>query len=1177
MNDTRIVDLFQVRERFLRSVHLERDFADPKALNGYILTPQAEKYIQLLIDGLPSDSGRRAWRITGDFGAGKSSFALLVAHLFSEKSTKIPVHLRQVVNVKQNSSQRPRLLPVLVTGSREPLSTALIRALSRDLQNICGRGRQPGIIDKLKNAIDVESTRGIADETVTTLITQASNYVVESGKASGLLIILDELGKFLEFAAIHPDRQDVFLLQRLAEEAARSGRVPVFIIGLLHQGFSAYADNLSQTAQREWEKVAGRFEELFFNQPLEQIAGLVGEALNLSLKALPKGLGKVARAAMLDTIKLGWYGAPAVTENLLTNSTRLYPLHPTVLPVLVQLFSRFGQNQRSLFSFLISNEPCGLIEFAQTPVQKGEFYNLHHLYDYTRSTFGHRLGLQSYRSHWNLIESLIDSFPTDEVVELRILKTVGLLNLIDINSLLATEDAIVLAVASEAEGISAGHVRRAIKKLHREKRMLHYRGASGGYCLWPHTSVNLDLAYEKAVRALGQNPPQHVSPLIQSYLETRPLVARRHYIETGNLRHFDVHFSPVEKLDEAIKFDYEKSDGRIVIALCESHQEHKTALQFAQLKELKRMPEVLFAIPNPLGVLGKLFQEVQRWEWVSANTPELNNDSYAREEVSRQLANARQSLEKRVQSLVGLQRFAGTTELQWFYRGEKLGLENNRGLLEYLSEICSKVYELAPKVHNELINRREPSSAANGARTRLLQGIFCASSEPYLGMNPDKKPPEMAIYLSLLENGGVHRKEGDSFKLYMPDSERDKCNFRPALQRIGQILEARADSRTKVSDLMVELRKPPYGVRDGLSPILIALFAAINEQHIAFYDNGMFMREMAGLDIMRLTKVPDLFEIQYCKVAGVRSELFKQLFQILGQQFPNNLKPLNIKVMGERIHILDVVRPLCVFAAQLPAYTIKTKRLSATSIAVRSALLNAREPATLLFRDLPVACGFSAITSDSLPEVVEGIVEALKCSLEELRLAYLKLHERMNNALSEFFGVPDSINTLRKTLYSRADNILSNITELRLKGFCLQLIDFGLPETEWLDSLGSFVTGLPPQKWQDIDEEKFVQELELLVARFKRVESITLQRKKPATGLTAVRVAITNLDGTEIDDVIYVSQGEEKEIARIEAEVTKLLVRTKRVGLAATALAFGKALAQIENPTKNYGRASKGE
>lgn len=109
-----------------------------------------------------------------------------------------------------------------------------------------------------------------------------------SGKADGLVIILDEMGKFLEFAALHPDRQDIYLLQMLAEAASRSGDTPIFVVGLLHQGFHAYAEQLALTTQKEWDKVAGRYEEILFNQPLEQTTALVANALNIRREKLPR-------------------------------------------------------------------------------------------------------------------------------------------------------------------------------------------------------------------------------------------------------------------------------------------------------------------------------------------------------------------------------------------------------------------------------------------------------------------------------------------------------------------------------------------------------------------------------------------------------------------------------------------------------------------------------------------------------------------------------------------------------------------------------------------------------------------------------------------------------------------------------------------------------------------------
>ena len=87
-------------------------------------------------------------------------------------------------------------------------------------------------------------------------------------------------------------------------------------------------------------------------------------------------------------------------------------------------------------------------------------------------------------------------------------------------------------------------VRQAVRRLQRDRSILYFRGAAAGYCLWPHTSVNLERAYHDACKALPE--PTRVGPLIRESLETRPLVARRHYIETGNLRHFTVHYAPVQ-------------------------------------------------------------------------------------------------------------------------------------------------------------------------------------------------------------------------------------------------------------------------------------------------------------------------------------------------------------------------------------------------------------------------------------------------------------------------------------------------------------------------------------------------------------------------------------------------------------------------------------------------------
>lgn len=133
MREPTIAGLFDIQSRYIRSVNLERDFADPTSLEGYVLTPELKQLLTRIESGLSSTSTQRAWRITGDYGAGKSSFALLLAHLLGSGTDSLPPRLKQALG---GSSRGAQLLPVLVTGAREALGKTLLAALYKAVSGI---------------------------------------------------------------------------------------------------------------------------------------------------------------------------------------------------------------------------------------------------------------------------------------------------------------------------------------------------------------------------------------------------------------------------------------------------------------------------------------------------------------------------------------------------------------------------------------------------------------------------------------------------------------------------------------------------------------------------------------------------------------------------------------------------------------------------------------------------------------------------------------------------------------------------------------------------------------------------------------------------------------------------------------------------------------------------------
>src|SRR6266550_1982903 len=122
---TRISELLHIQRRYLRSAHLQRDFQDPAALDGYIVTPAIKANFDRIHRGIVPGSGKRAWRVTGDYGSGKSSFALLLANLLGGRDSDQLSQIRRTLDLSTPKSRQTPFSPVLVTGSREPLARAL--------------------------------------------------------------------------------------------------------------------------------------------------------------------------------------------------------------------------------------------------------------------------------------------------------------------------------------------------------------------------------------------------------------------------------------------------------------------------------------------------------------------------------------------------------------------------------------------------------------------------------------------------------------------------------------------------------------------------------------------------------------------------------------------------------------------------------------------------------------------------------------------------------------------------------------------------------------------------------------------------------------------------------------------------------------------------------------------
>jgi len=540
--------LVRVSPRFARSVSLARDAQRIDALQGYILTPTSRDVIRRLTDALCGVSPTRAWSLTGPYGSGKSAFALFAAQLLAGE-----LGVRQLARdfleredtelfrrlFRQGgplSRKIGRLCPVLVTGSRKPLEKALASSLASSLRAVAKAGRPPQIVERLERMASDTRSSGTA---IVGLFEEANDYLARfGGEAAGILLIVDELGKFLEYGASNPDQSDIFVLQELAEAATRSAR-PFLFLTILHQAVDRYAEHMSQGRRAEWSKIQGRFEDVPFEERTEQILRLMTLAIRHDgpepqLKALRKPAKSIAK----DVAALGVRCGSMEAEELQACLTACYPLHPLTALVLGPLFRQLAQNERSLFAFLASSEPFGFQEFLRQTTLRDGSYRLDHLFDYVMASLGPTLFAQHRGKLWADVQSALDRLHDASSTEIRLAKTIGLLQALGNAAGMTASDGVLRTALKGAAPDS--ETDEAIQSLMR-RSVTVFRRHMASYALWEGSDVDIEERIQVGRQSMERD--QDLAPFLTRQVPPRPMIARRHYFQTGTLRFFETCYS----------------------------------------------------------------------------------------------------------------------------------------------------------------------------------------------------------------------------------------------------------------------------------------------------------------------------------------------------------------------------------------------------------------------------------------------------------------------------------------------------------------------------------------------------------------------------------------------------------------------------------------------------------
>lgn len=1045
-----------VAPRFLRSINLQHDWQSGDSTVGYIVTPNVSQALEQLRNGLMSENGQRAFVLTGPYGTGKSAFAVFLSHLlgrdahvaemgrnlFASEYTEIS---KAFQHIRHPGIEKEGFLLILVTARRRPIAQLLLEGILDATRGMELTASLKELQTRIKEALQKKLW---LDTSI--IIRGLQDIQAEAKKQAfaGILLLVDEAGKTLEYAVQDRVGGDVYVFQELAEYANRQMQIPLLFLITLHQMFDDYVELSDRTLRNEWNKVQERFQNIQFSESAGTTIKLIASALE-SASDVP-GRASAELDDALSEIKKGGIQLPLGLEysEFEKIAPRSWPLHPSLLLTMPYLFRRLAQNERSIFSYLTSQEPFGFQSFIDQPADNGDnFIRLQDIYSYLLANF--EAGLTRLPHAKRLLEAndIINSRHHLTYYQLEIVRTVALLNVLsEICPLRASPQMIRFAVSTKEP------IEHELEIL-RQQSVLTYRRLDNSYRVWEGSDVDIEARIKEGRRKLQL---ESISPLesLCNHLPSRTLVARRHSLKTGVNRYFNLIYS--DSLSNNILKAAEcpiDAAGTIIVLLPQANLER---LKEMALKETEFGKRLIIAMPTQIDALRSVVEEVACLRWVEQNTVELRDDRIARRELSLRLAMGEQYLAQYLQNLLDPRPAPNGNSCQWIWAGKVQRPKRSVDVAKLLSEACDRIYRLSPIVRNELVVRKKLSSAAAAARRSLLEHMLERRSEACLGI--EGYPPARSIYESLLRATEIHFFNIDTQQWdFQPPPMANECDLRPCWDEIENTVFSKEIQRVKLVDLFKRLSNVPYGLPDGAHPILFTAFYLHFQDELFLYREETFIPEVQTAHLELLQRRPDLFSVSGAKLDGTRKAVVKRLAKGL-KQVPK---------------IASVVRALYRMLNTLPTLTQKTSQIgNALTMKVRDCLLLAASPEQLLFVDLPQCFDIEPFMQGQLrQEDMDHFFEQLNSSLSTLRDYAPNLLQNNRNLLLKHCGLVQNMDGWYE-LERRAKFLAPRFKHEVLTPF-LTCVSNGIEDNHNVRPALALIASRPFEQWTDMDLQSF--------------------------------------------------------------------------------------------------------
>lgn len=1012
---------------FRQSVNVKYDLHDKDKVDHYIPVGDSIEFLSQILDSGKAQGASRSILLQGSYGTGKSHLCTVVMAILSkafpaEKYNNLLAKLENInptVSTKvREEINNPKYLPVIVSGGDKEIDTLLLSGLKESLKTYSldhimpstlfsaafsqiddWKSKFPRAYSRLEsllksNASSVKNLKeGLQQEnpeaalkfsqiyeeiTFGAKFEPFNNESVESiylavsrvlpAPYKGIVVLFDEFGAYIESRIRQSSMLSLNKLQEFAEVCNTSGDSPIQLILITHQPLSQYAVNFGQDVVNTWKKIEGRFRVLRIANRNSQAYELIANVLikdkkwfkdlpgryKTCLKLLQDEISKTRLFADLDKFSF--------QEKVLYGC---FPLHPITTYVLPLFSEMVAQNERTIFTFLSSNDYFSLGQFLKsTESDSGEMLTIDYLYDY----FSQQMQSQTPESRvydlWIKAERALARLTADDIFEAAILKGLCIISAINRPTILPPNEN-SLRLSFLASSLSEIDFARGLKGLI-SKRLIFEGISSGNYEIIE--PGELDIEKEKKVTLAKRRNTFLLEEHLNSMFLFRPVIAKRYNDDYYMTRFFSYEYissqdvctgATISKMEEELHVD-----GKIFLVLCRTQDDHQKCVDYLDAlgsntwAERRSMFVVSDILVNRFDKLERLARE---HDSLIALLNEYDNKEYSSDRFEILLAVG--EIEQEINKTLGeLYSFKNAT---FFHTGSSTKLVDKSKLTQLVSEICLALFSKTPKFNNELINKHILSRPIYLARKKVVDGLLKPFIEPRLGISGTG--PAVAIYRSLLigknllilDKDGKHMRIAD-FSKYDTDEGLKDC-----LQDLYEVI-CRASRGVSFEELLKLVMSPPYGLREGVVPIVFALlFHAIRLEISVVDDSGTEM-PLTSESIDQGLKSPAHVFIFQQNWSEQKAQFCKQISALWSD---HSLKKATMS--GPVKEAADSMKK---WFMELPRFTRDSSMVSFEAQKIRSVLRQVKIPSSrLLFEELPRIYGFKNFPDKSVEVMIKGL------------------------------------------------------------------------------------------------------------------------------------------------------------------------------------------------------------